>query len=122
MKRLVVFIVAYIAWLPAVAEVSGTIDVVCVKYGPCPLELSAFDCADTPQSSFVRRICYDAPKRFMVIKLNDTWYPYCEINAEAFQALLAAPSVGGHYNEHIRSKRDGAHGPFDCRDHPMPRY
>jgi hypothetical protein len=26
------------------------------------------------------------------------------------------------YNASIRSKRDGTHGPFDCRDHPAPQF
>src|SRR5262245_42407037 len=73
-------IVACLAWLPALAEVSGTIEAVCV--GPCPLELTGFDCTDTPQSSLVRRVCYDARKQFMIIKLSDTWYPYCKIDPQ----------------------------------------
>lgn len=95
---------------------------VCVKYGPCPLDLSAFICTDTPQSSFVRRVCYDASNAFMVIKLNQSWYPYCAIDAQTVHALLTAESVGSFYNKNIRSRSDGTRGPFDCRDHPMPSY
>lgn len=100
---------------PAAAET------VCVKYGQCPLDIASFACADTPRSSFVRRICYDAPKRFMVIKLKETWYPYCEVDAGSVETLKGAPSIGRYYNDHFRS-RGAAHGPFDCRDHPMPKY
>lgn len=95
---------------------------VCVKYGPCPLELSAFDCTDTPRSSFIRRVCYHADKRFMAIKLKETWYPYCEVDAATVQGLLGAESAGRFYNANIRSKRDGLRGPFDCRDRPMPIF
>lgn len=95
---------------------------VCVKYGPCPLSLSGFKCTDTPRSSFIRRVCYDAGKRFMAIKLQETWYPYCEVDASTVQGLLSAESAGRFYNANIRSKRDGTHGPFDCRDHPMPSF
>lgn len=95
---------------------------VCVKYGPCPLDLSNFECMDTSRSSFVRRVCYDAPNAFMVINLKGTWYPYCQIDAGTVQALVTAESVGAFYNKHVRSGRDGSHGPFDCRDHPMPTY
>jgi hypothetical protein len=97
-------------------------ETVCVKYGPCPLDLSRFQCTNTPRSSFVRQVCYDAPKRFMVIKLKETWYPYCEIDKRTVDELLYAPSIGRFYNQNIRSKPAGAHGPFDCRDHPMPNY
>jgi hypothetical protein len=95
---------------------------ICVKYGPCPFDVSAFTCTDTPRSSFVRRVCYDAAKSFMVIKLKETWYPYCAIDAATVQSLISAGSVGSFYNARIRSGRDGSHGPFDCRDHPMPEY
>src|SRR5262245_55866849 len=95
---------------------------VCVKYGPCPLDTSSFSCTDTPRSSFIRRVCYDAPKSFMIIKLNEVWYPYCQIDGATVQQLLTAESAGTFYNANIRSRRDGTHGPFDCRDHPMPEY
>ncbi len=77
---------------------------------------------ETPRSSFVRRVCYDEPKSFMVIKFNETWYPYCEIDGATVQQLLSAESAGTFYNKAIRSRPDGSHGPFDCRDHPLPNY
>jgi hypothetical protein len=95
---------------------------VCVKYGPCPLDTSSFTCTDTPRSSVVRRVCYDEPKSFMVIKLKETWYPHCGIDAGTVAQLLSAQSAGSFYIEAIRSRRDGTHGPFDCRDHPLPEY
>jgi KTSC domain len=95
---------------------------ICVKYGPCPLDVSAFTCTDTPRSSFIRRVCYDPPNSFMVIKLKETWYPYCEIDAATVSQLLSAESAGRFYNQAIRSRPDGTHGPFDCRDHPLPNY
>ena len=58
----------------------------------------------------------------MVIKLNETWYPYCEIDAGTVQALITAESVGAFYNKNVRRQPDGTHGPFDCRDHPIPSY
>ncbi len=30
----------------------------------------------------------------MVIKLNETWYPYCEIDAATVQQLITAESAG----------------------------
>jgi len=106
----------------ALAETPVLGEPICVKYGPCPLDVSAFTCTDTPRSSFVRRVCYDAPKSFMVIKLKETWYPYCGIDAATVSHLLSAESVGRFYNQAIRSRPDGSHGPFDCRDHPLPKY
>ena len=104
--------------LPAYARTPETGEIICVKYGPCPLDASSFTCTDTPRSSC--RACYDAAKSFMVIKLKETWYPYCEIDAATVQQLLSAGSAGTFYNDNIRSRPGGAHGPFDCRDHPLP--
>jgi KTSC domain-containing protein len=109
-------LVLLVLTLPATAET------VCVKYGPCPLDLSRFTCRDTSQSSFVRRVCYHAQKKFVAIKLNEIWYPYCEVPASAYDSLIRAPSVGTYYNENFRSKRDGTPGPFDCRIQPMPAF
>ena len=106
----------------ALAEAPVLGEPICVKYGPCPLDVSTFTCTDTPRSSFVRRVCYDAPRSFMVIKLKETWYPYCGIDAATVSQLLSAQSAGRFYNQAIRSRPDGTHGPFDCRDHPLPEY
>jgi hypothetical protein len=106
--------------LVAIVISGAAADPICVRYGPCPLDLSSFTCSDTSRSSFVRRVCYDARNQFMVIRLKETWYPYCGIDAQIVQALVSAPSIGSFYNENIRSKRGGAHGAFDCRDRGMP--
>ena len=119
--RSIVIAFGLLTGTPAVAEVP-VIESVCVKYGPCPLDLHSFACTDTLQSSFVRRVCYDAEREFMVIRLKGTWYPYCSIDAATVQALVTSASVGSFYNDNIRSRRDGTHGRFDCRDHPMPSY
>lgn len=121
MIKTIACLVGFLITSPALARAPSA-ENVCVNYGPCPLNLSSFVCTDTPQSSFVRRICYDAPKSFMAINLQGTWYPYCEIDAGTVNALITASSVGGFYNQNIRSRRDGTRGPFDCRDHPLPDY
>jgi len=78
-------------------------------------------CNETPQSSFVRKICYDAAKSYMLIELNDTWYHYCAVDSTSVDSLVHASSVGTYYNQHFRSQGP-VHGPFDCRDHPVPDY
>ena len=94
---------------------------VSVKYRDTPVCLDAFACTETPQSSFVRKICYDAAKSYMLIKLNETWYHYCAVDHASVDNLVHASSVGSYYNENFRS-RGPVRGPFDCRDHPPPDY
>jgi hypothetical protein len=100
---------------PAAAEC------VTIKYRETPVCLDTFKCVETPQSSFVRKVCFDAAKSYLVIKLNDVWYHYCAVDRASFESLTAASSIGSYYNQNFRS-RGAVHGPFDCRDHPVPTY
>jgi len=94
---------------------------VTVKYRGTPVCLDTFACTETPQSSFVREICYDAAKSYMLIKLNETWYHYCAVDRTSIENLVHASSVGTYYNQRFRSQGP-IHGSFDCRDHPAPDY
>jgi hypothetical protein len=110
----IVLLSAAFAW-PALAEC------IVVKYRDTPVCLQSFVCTETPQSSFVRTVCYDAAKSYMLIKLSDTWYHYCAVDRTSFDSLIKAASVGTYYNQNFRS-HGPIHGLFDCRDHPVPNY
>jgi hypothetical protein len=99
------------------ANVPANAETVCVKYGAC-LDLAPFTCAQV-YGSFVGEVCYLPSKSYMLIKLKTVWYPYCAVDQASVTALLNAPSVGSYYTENFRS-HNGVHGPFDCRDHPIP--
>lgn len=90
-----------------------------VKYRG-PVDLTTFSCNDISRSSFITRVCYDAAKQYMVIRLNTTYYHYCEFPKAVLSAFLEAPSMGTFYNERI--KGTGSDGPFDCRTHRVPAY
>jgi hypothetical protein len=105
----------------ALASGSALGECVTIKYRDTPVCLNTFTCTETPQSSFVRKVCFDATKSYMLIKLNDTWYHYCSVDRSSFDNLIKADSVGTYYNQSFRSRGE-MHGPFDCRDHPVPTY
>ena len=86
-----------------------------VKYRG-PVDLKPFTCTNTV-SSFVRRVCYDKAKSYMLILLNSTWYHYCEIDSGTVAALTGAESVGRFFNANIKGR--GKDGPFDCRTHDL---
>ncbi|MGN8547105.1 KTSC domain-containing protein [Bradyrhizobium sp. 13971] len=94
-------------------------ETVVVKYRG-PVDLKTFACGDISRSSFITRVCYDRAKEYMIIRLNSTYYHYCELPASLFNAFLEAPSMGAFYNQRIRGS--GLDGPFDCRTHNMPDY
>jgi KTSC domain-containing protein len=56
----------------------------------------------------------------MVVQLNGTYYPYCEMPANIYNAFLNASSMGQDFNSNI--KGSGKDGPFDCRTHVKPIY
>jgi hypothetical protein len=114
MLRLAILITAALAgatWAEA-----ETID---VKYYGA-LDLKSFACTDITRSSFINRACYDKAKQFMVVQLQGTYYPYCEMPAATYDAFLNASSMGQYYNANI--KGSGKDGPFDCRTHAKPTY
>lgn len=83
------------------------------------VSLDSFACADVKEGSDVNRICYDAPERYMVIRLKTTYYHYCEIDAATVRGLQAASSKRQYFEARIRGS--GSDGPFDCRTHPIPK-
>ena len=108
-----------VAWLCAAFSGSAVAESVYVKYrGPVPLD--TFQCATIDRSSFVKRVCYDAPQQYMVILLKGIYYHYCEVGPGTVYSLLAAESMGRYFNANI--KGSGTDGPFDCRTHRVPDY
>lgn len=107
------FVSALVVFLHSVSWAEAeTIDV--MYFGS--VDLKTFACTDITRSSFVRRTCYDRAQQFLVVQLNATYYPYCELPAAAFEAFLKSTSLGQYYNGNI--KGSGSDGPFDCRTHP----
>jgi hypothetical protein len=95
---------------PALAES------VAVKYrGPVPLD--TFKCPVLKPSSLVQRLCYDPEPRYLVVSLNGTYYHYCAVEPETFQAWLSAPSLGQFYNQRMKGSPR-----YDCRLQPVPQY
>jgi hypothetical protein len=92
-----------------------------VKYRDAPVCSDTFVCTETPQDSVVREVCFDAARSYMLIKLDETWYHYCSLDRGSVENLIKAPSIYNYYKQHFRS-HGSVHGPFDCRDHPVPNY
>jgi hypothetical protein len=68
----------------------------------------------------IGRICYDAPERYMIVLVRQTYYHYCEVDAETVAAFAGAPSAGKFFNSYV--KGNGTGGPFDCRTRRVPEY
>ncbi len=100
-------------WL-ALLTSSVSADQLCPKYGEC-VPRAAFDCGEFDRSSLVTRVCYNSSKAYLIIRLKQTDYHYCEIPPDTVAALEAAESMGRYYNAEIK-------GRFDCRDRAVPTF
>lgn len=94
--------------------VPSSAETVFVKYRG-PVDLAPFDCQVVTRSSLVNRVCYHKHEEYMIIKLRDTYYHYCEIPAGIVSELRSAESMARYYNTFIR-------GNFDCRISRVPPY
>jgi len=79
-----------------------------------------FECQEMSRSSLVTRVCYSAPKAYMVIRLKATDYHYCDIDQATVDALSEADSMGRHYNQNIKDAATA--GRFSCRDKHVPTF
>ena len=110
--RIAFLSIAFIA-TPVAAETVN------VKYrGPIPLD--TFECRGLNRSSFVTRVCYQPQKRYMLVRLNQTYYHYCGVGQNVVSQIYSAESVGRFYRENIKVSSNG--GLYDCRKHPLPLF
>jgi hypothetical protein len=107
---------AFLVLLSATWAAAETVD---VKYRGA-VDLEPFACQDITRSSFINRVCYDEPNKYMIVQLKAVYYHYCELPKATLDAFLSAPSMGQYYNANI--KGSGSDGPFDCRTHRVPKY
>lgn len=84
-----------------------------------PVALDSFTCSEVNDASDVTRICYDGSEKYMVIRLKQTYYHYCDIDAGTVKGLQTANSKTQYFGSRIRGS--GSDGPFDCRTHPIPK-
>ena len=89
--------------------VSETIDI----GGRSTVDLITFECRDITRSSIVQRVCYDRARRHLIVAVKGAYAQYCDLPAGTYDALLAAPSMGGFFNRHIRGDSGAA---FACRN------
>ena len=103
---------AFAALFATTAASAG--EVIQVKYRG-PVDLATFDCEWTPQSSAVKRLCYDRKEQYVVVNLTGTYYHYCEVPQSVVTAWRGSESLGKFFNSRVK-------GNFDCRINRVPEY
>lgn len=105
------FLFVLIALFLPPASVAET---VYVKYRG-PVDLAPFKCSWIFRSSLVNRLCYDPKEQYVIVKLQKTYYHYCEVPSSIVDAWKDADSMGRFYLSFVK-------GRFDCRKNYVPSY
>src|SRR5215510_1196349 len=96
------------AMLAVLCTSAVTTETVSVR-GRGEIELASFACTDTPRSTVVQRVCYDAPQHHLLVSVGGA-YSYCRLPAAMFEAFLSAPSMGQFFRDTIAAAQ------FACGD------
>jgi hypothetical protein len=98
-------------------DIGRSSQLVWIKYRETPVNVAdpRFEYLDTSRSSFITAAWYDSSSSYMVTGLRGTYYHYCRMPKNAWNAFRAADSLGRHYNAFIK-------GNFDCRLGGVPPY
>lgn len=87
-----------------------------VKYrGNIDIDNGHFSKLPLKSSSFVKDMYYDKSNKYLLVRLNHTYYHYCLIPNDIVKKWVEAPSLGKYYNLFIK-------GQYDCRIYPVPEY
>ena len=73
------------------------------------IDLAPYACTDTPRSTIVQRVCYDAARSHLLVNVGGTYSQYCRLPASTFDAFVVAPSMGQFFRQHIATA-----APFAC--------
>ena len=79
------------------------------------VDLKPFQCEWITKSSVVKRLCYDAAEKYVIVNLTGTYYHYCEVPSYVIAAWRNSSSMGSYYNTQVK-------GQYDCRFNRVPQY
>lgn len=65
--------------------------------------LAGFDCRRVT-STLVDTVCHDAGRRHLLVQVRGAYRQHCEVDAQAVDRLVSAPSVGRHYLREIEGR------------------
>lgn len=81
------------------------------------VDLATFECRDTPRSTLIQRACYDPAQASMIVSVKGAYFQYCDLPPAAFDALMAAPSIGQFFRRNFAGHDSG--GRYECRTERM---
>jgi hypothetical protein len=108
-KKILIYSVVGVVAVVVFVFIASNDKVVEVKYREDKVDLSQFEYLDTSKSSFVNGAWYDATDDYLVLKLNDEYYQYCNLPDSTWLEFSKADSFGNYYNSRIKAI-------YDCVD------
>jgi hypothetical protein len=84
------------------------------------VELTTFECRDTPRSTVIQRACYDHAQAAMIVSIKGVYVQYCDLPRATFDGLMAAPSMGQFFKRNFAGA--GSDGRYDCGSGRVPGY
>lgn len=79
-------------------------NIIFLKYHEGPVELSKFERFKVKGDSFVKEAAYKADENYLIIKLNEDYYNYCDFPNAQWDAFKTDESQGSFYNYKIKGK------------------
>ncbi|MFZ2155242.1 MAG: KTSC domain-containing protein [Bradyrhizobium sp.] len=84
------------------------------------VDLSTFECRDTPRSTLIQRACYDRAQATMIVSVRGAYHQYCDLPPATFDSLMAAPSMGQFFKQNVADA--GSERRYDCEIRRVPGY
>ena len=75
-----------------------------VEYRGEKVDISGFQYLNTEKSSFVEGAWYNSSNNHLILKLNETYYEYCNVSNSVWESLKLADSFGSYYNSKIKNR------------------
>jgi hypothetical protein len=91
----------------------GPAEVVSVRYGD-EIDLAPFRCSDV-KGRRVSRACYDAANRYLLIRVEQSYRQFCDVDAAITDRFLSSPAMDRFFESIIEDRHE-------CRAGNMPKY
>jgi hypothetical protein len=101
LRRTRVATACLLASMLACAMPAANADTVAIGLGR-HADLADFVCHDFQRSRIVHRVCYDAGRRRMLVRLRRGYFAYCNVEGATVAGLEAAASMGQFLSQHVK--------------------
>ena len=99
---LILLILAIVSGLFIYLTFISKVRLISVKYKEGQVDISKFESLNTSRSTFVQGGWYRSSDNYMIIKINNTYYQYCNVPDKIWNNFHSTESFGDYYNSRIK--------------------